>query len=156
MKRIGTKKLSKKAVTTNLMQELFEAAILAQKHAHAPYSHRYIGASIMMADGRIYSGCNIENASYGGTVCAERVAIWSAISEGAKTPIKEICVISSEMNPWPPCGICRQVIAEFAAPDTLIFAANPNGTVRSWKFSEIFPEAFTPNHLKNGSTKKKK
>lgn len=128
--------------------KLFRAAHQAQENAHAPYSHRYIGAAVLMSDGNIYAGCNIENASYGGTVCAERVAIFKAISEGGKMPLKEVLVLSNEKEPWPPCGFCRQVIAEFAKPNTLIHTTNPHGKFKTYKFSELFPEAFSPNHLK--------
>ncbi|WP_413290910.1 cytidine deaminase [Bdellovibrio sp. HCB337] len=126
--------------------ELLKQAFEGQKHAHAPYSQKYIGAAVLMDNGKIYNGCNVENASYGGTVCAERVAIFKAISEGAKK-IKEVAVVSNEKNPWPPCGFCRQVIAEFASPETMVHLANPQGQSRSLKFTELFPEAFEPAHL---------
>ena len=129
-----------------MQSELLKEAIKAQKNAHAPYSKKYIGAAILMDDGKIYSGCNVENASYGGTVCAERVAIFKGISEGAKK-IQEVQVVSSETNPWPPCGFCRQVIAEFATPTTKIHLSNPQGHTRSLLFTELFPEAFGPAHL---------
>jgi len=129
-----------------LQQELLKKAIEAQKNAHAPYSHKHIGAAVLMDNGRVYNGCNVENASYGGTVCAERVAIFKAISEGARQ-IKEVLVVSSEPNPWPPCGFCRQVIAEFATPDTKIHLSNPEGHSRTLRFIELFPEAFGPSHL---------
>ncbi len=78
-----------------------------------PIQIALIGAAVLMGDGRIFSGCNVENASFGGTVCAERAAIFKAISEGAPKNIKEVLVISDAEKPWPPC-VCRQVIAEFA------------------------------------------
>ena len=101
-----------------------------------------------MSDGQIFAGCNVENASYGGTVCAERVAIFKAISEGATRKIKEVMVISDADKPWPPCGFCRQVIAEFAEKSTLVHTANLKKKMKSFRFSEIFPEGFTPAHLK--------
>lgn len=127
--------------------ELLKWALDAQKNSYAPYSKKHIGASVLMDNGKIYNGCNVENASYGGTVCAERIAIFKAISEGAKK-IKEVLVVSSEENPWPPCGFCRQVIAEFADEKTLIHLTNPQGHSRTLKFGELFPEAFGPAHLK--------
>ena len=127
--------------------ELLKWALDAQKNAYAPYSGKHIGAAVRMDNGKIYNGCNVENASYGGTVCAERIAIFKAISEGAKK-ISEVMVVSSEKNPWPPCGFCRQVIAEFAGPETKISLANPQGQARSLKFIDLFPEAFGPEHLK--------
>lgn len=132
---------------TETQKKLFDLACDVQKRAHAPYSGAFIGAAILMADGKMYTGCNVENASFGGTVCAERVAVFKAISEGATKPIKEVMVISDAEKPWPPCGFCRQVIAEFATPKTLIHTANPQGTMKTFTFADIFPEAFTPDHL---------
>jgi len=126
--------------------ELLKWALEGQKNSYAPYSGKHIGAAVLMDNGKMYSGCNVENASYGGTVCAERTAIFKAISEGAKK-IKEVMVVSSEQNPWPPCGFCRQVIAEFASPETLIHLANPQGQSRTLKFTELFPEAFGPANM---------
>lgn len=132
---------------TDIQKKLFDAACVAQKRAHAPYSHALIGAAVLMADGQIFSGCNVENASFGGTVCAERVAIFKAVSEGAKKDIKEVLVVSDAEKPWPPCGFCRQVIAEFGSENTLIHTANLQGKMKTFKFGEIFPEAFGPSHL---------
>ncbi|KYG67717.1 cytidine deaminase [Bdellovibrio bacteriovorus] len=132
---------------TDIQKKLFEAACDAQKRAHAPYSSAFIGAAVLMADGSIYSGCNVENASFGGTVCAERVAIFKAVSEGAPKQVKEVLVVSDAEKPWPPCGFCRQVIAEFATEQTMIHTANLHGKMKSFAFPEIFPEAFTPKHL---------
>lgn len=132
---------------TDIQKKLFEAACDAQKRAHAPYSSAFIGAAVLMADGSIYSGCNVENASFGGTVCAERVAIFKAVSEGAPKQVKEVLVVSDAEKPWPPCGFCRQVIAEFATEQTMIHTANLQGKMKSFAFPEIFPEAFTPKHL---------
>lgn len=132
---------------TDLQKKLFTAACLVQKNAHAPYSGALIGAAVLMADGRIFTGCNVENASYGGTVCAERVAIFKAVSEGAQKDIKEVLVVSDAEKPWPPCGFCRQVIAEFGNESTLVHTANLQGKMKTFKFGELFPEAFTPSHL---------
>lgn len=133
---------------TDNQKKLLQAAQMAQKHAHAPYSKAMIGAAVLLADGKIFSGCNVENASYGGTVCAERVALWKAVSEGAKMQVEEVLVVSSAEEPWPPCGMCRQVIAEFAKPETLIHTSNLNGKMKTFKFIEIFPESFNPTYLK--------
>lgn len=132
---------------TENQKKLFDAAAIVQKHAHAPYSGAHIGAAVRMTDGNVFTGCNIENASYGGTVCAERVAIWKSISEGAAKQISEILVLSDAQAPWPPCGMCRQVIAEFATPQTVVYTANLSGQMKTFKFSEIFPESFTPDFL---------
>lgn len=132
---------------TENQEKLFKIAKDARQHSHSPYSKAKIGAAILMRDGNIYSGCNVENASYGGTVCAERVAIWKAISSGAPKTIKEVLVVSDAEKPWPPCGFCRQVIAEFATDQTLIHTVNLEGKILTFTFPEIFPEAFTPQHL---------
>lgn len=132
---------------TETQKKLFEAACKVRRHAHAPYSNALIGAAVMMSNGDIFAGCNVENASYGGTVCAERVAIWNAISNGAPKHIKEILVVSDAEKPWPPCGFCRQVIAEFANEQTQIHITNVDGKLKTFPFPAIFPEAFTPKHL---------
>ncbi len=127
---------------------LFKKACEVQKKAHAPYSGALIGAAILMANGDVFTGCNVENASYGGTVCAERVAIFKAISEGTSKEVLEVLVVSDAKDPWPPCGFCRQVIAEFAKPTSLIHTFNLQGVGKTFSFQDIFPEAFTPSHLK--------
>lgn len=121
----------------------------AMKFSHSPYSQKKIGASILLSNGKVYSGCNIENASYGGTVCAERVAIWKAFSENLATEkLVEIVVASNETSPWPPCGFCRQVMAEFCTPDTTIKLVNLQSVEVTYIFKDLFPEAFKPEHLK--------
>lgn len=129
------------------LKKLFAAAKKAQARAHAPYSKHKVGAAILTKKNEIISGCNIENASYGGTVCAERVAIWKGVSEGLKGPIAEICVYSDQPTPWPPCGMCRQVIAEFATKKTLIHLANKNGIQQTYTFEELFPHSFNSTYL---------
>lgn len=129
------------------MKDLIEAAKKAQAHSYSPYSKAKIGAAVRMQNGVIYNGTNVENASYGGTVCAERIAIFKAISEGAPTPIKEILVISHVDQAWPPCGFCRQVIAEFADQNTLVHIANKNGETKTLKLLDVLPEPFGPNFL---------
>lgn len=130
------------------LESLFKKAVTARKKAYAPYSNHKIGACILMSDGSIFTGANVENASYGGTVCAERTAIWKAITEGAKIPIQGIVVVSDHTDPWPPCGMCRQVISEFGTPETKVWIGNTKKIVKEFTFAEIFPEAFTPGHLK--------
>jgi cytidine deaminase len=127
-------------------KKLFEAASRARENSHSPYSGLKVGAALRTSDGRIYSGCNVENSSYGGTICAERTAITKAISEQGKIQIAEILVVTDASPPWPPCGICRQVIAEFGAP--VVHSTNLRGEILSESFDAIFPRAFTPGHLK--------
>jgi cytidine deaminase len=108
-----------------------------------------VGAAVRTADGKTYSGCNVENSSYGGTVCAERTAIWKAVSEnGAATRIAEILVVTDATPAWPPCGMCLQVMSEFAGPDMPVQLANLKGETQTRKFREFLPQAFTPDHLK--------
>ena len=131
-----------------LNSELKDLAIKAMDFSHSPYSTKRIGAAIRLSNGQIYSGCNIENASYGGTVCAERVAIWKAYSENKKpVHVTHVAVASAEESPWPPCGFCRQVLAEFAKPETQVILTNTTGKEKVLGFRELFPFAFEPEHL---------
>lgn len=124
-------------------------ALKAMTFSYSPYSQKKIGASLILTNGRSYSGCNIENASYGGTVCAERVAIWKALSENSATEkIKEVVVASDEESPWPPCGFCRQILAEFCTSETTIRLINLQGAEVVYLFKDLFPAAFKPEHLK--------
>ena len=128
--------------------DMKDKAKAAMEYSHSPYSNKKIGASILLSNGQLYSGCNIENASYGGTVCAERVAIWKAFSEN-KTDVKitEVCVASDETEPWPPCGFCLQVLSEFAMPDTKVTLINLGSVQKVYKFKDLFPEAFKADYL---------
>lgn len=125
-----------------------EMALAALNFSYSPYSKKRIGSSILLSNGKTYSGCNIENASYGGTVCAERVAVWKAYSEN-KSDIKitAVVVASEEQNPWPPCGFCRQVLAEFIDPHARVTLINPEGTEKVHIFKDLLPEAFDSAHL---------
>lgn len=140
--------MTKIKTTKSKLDNLLKAAVDARKKAYAPYSGYKIGAAVRTADGKIFKGSNVENASYGGTVCAERTAIWKAITEGAQTPIKEIMIVSDQTDPWPPCGFCRQVLAEFGTAKTKVWIANTKKVVKAFNFEDLFPESFTPNHLK--------
>ncbi len=129
----------------NINKLLREAALNASTKAYAPYSHFHIGSAVLMESGKIFSGCNVENASYGGTICAERVAILKAVSEG-ETKIKKIYIYSKDG--WPPCGICRQVICEFASNDLEVIMGDKEGNEKKIPFKDIFPASFTPDKLK--------
>lgn len=130
-------------------KKLADLAIAAQNFSHSPYSEKRIGSALMLSNQQVYSGCNIENASYGGTVCAERVAIFKAYSENKKPiSITHIAVASDEIDPWPPCGFCRQVLAEFAQPDTEVILTNKSGIKEVIAFKDLLPFAFKPEHLK--------
>jgi cytidine deaminase len=127
-------------------EELVTAAKDAREHSYAPYSDFRVGAAIETDDGEIYTGCNVESASYGLTVCAERVAIWKAISEG-KHKIKNIAVVCDTKELTPPCGVCRQIIWEFGGnvPVTL---ANLNGGRETIEMKDLLPRAFDTKFLK--------
>ena len=119
---------------------LVEASRGAIEQAYAPYSNFKVGAAVMGASGRIYSGCNVENASYGLSVCAERVAIFKAVSEG-ETEIKAIAIANSTGKPAFPCGACRQVMAEFAPDGMEIYLVSDEG-VEKYMLAELLPHAF--------------
>lgn len=125
--------------------ELIEKAENARENAFAPYSNFKVGAALETADGKIYTGCNIENASYGLTMCAERVAIFKAVSEG-ETNFSRIAVVADTENLTPPCGPCRQLIWEFCGDVPVIFA-NLNGTTETLQMKELLPYAFDNNFL---------
>jgi cytidine deaminase len=123
------------------MARLVEAAKAAREHAHAPYSKFKVGAAILADDGRIYSGCNVENAAYPNGVCAETSAISAMVLGGGKR-IREIAVIGSGRNLVTPCGGCRQRIAEFATADTPVHICGPQGPRAHFTIGELLPESF--------------
>lgn len=127
-------------------KELIIKALGAREKAYAPYSKFKVGAAVLMENGEIYSGCNIENASYGATNCAERTAIFKAISEGQKEIIA-IAIVGDLRKYTYPCGICRQVIAEFGSSKTSIILARDENDYIVKNLEEILPGAFTSNDL---------
>ena len=128
----------------NIKKILRQKAQEASECAYSPYSKALVGSAIEMTDGSIYTGANIENASYGGTICAERVAILKAVFE-KKMRISKVYVYTKEG--WPPCGMCRQVMSEFASPDMEVIIGDVAGKETTMKFSELMPLSFTPEHL---------
>ena len=120
-------------------KKLYEMALKAKEFAYAPYSNFKVGAAVLTSDGMVFLGNNIENSSYGATICAERVAVFKAVSE-AKTNIVKIAIASDNEDFTYPCGICRQVINEFM-PDGEIIIGNKND-VKVYKVSELLPHAF--------------
>jgi cytidine deaminase len=122
-------------------EQLFAAAQAAQKNAYAPYSNFFVGSALMTGDGVIYAGCNVENASYGLTICAERNAIFQMIAAGERE-IKSLLVMGSTERLLPPCGSCRQVIAEFAASDTPVYLCNQEGTFETTTVGDLLPRHF--------------
>jgi len=124
------------------IQTLLDQAIEARKKAYAPYSKFQVGAALLTKDKQVFLGCNIENASYGLTNCAERTAIFKAVSEGEKE-IEAIVVVGDTEGPIAPCGACRQVMAEFCDKDTKIILANLNGATAETTIDELLPGAFS-------------
>ena len=137
------------ASTIDMIRALYESAARTRALSYSPYSGHKVGAAIRTRSGRVYGGCNVENSSFGATVCAERVAIQSAVAAEGRIEIEEILVITDATPPWPPCGMCRQVIAEFAPGTVIVHAANLKGEIESKTLDRIFPEAFTPAHMEN-------
>jgi cytidine deaminase len=125
-------------------QALIDLANEARRRAYVPYSKYPVGAALRTKSGRLFTGVNIENAAYPQTMCAERVAIFKAVSEG-ETEFEMIAVVTN--NGGSPCGGCRQVMAEFGL-DTIVLFADGNGTLtKEVTVNQLLPEAFTPNHL---------
>jgi len=128
---------------TKTAQELVNQAIEAREKAHAPYSKFKVGAAILTKDGTIFPGCNIENASYGATICAERTAVANMVSSGHIDPVV-IAICYNETEFALPCGICRQVLSEFADPneDFVVLMAKLDGTYQETTLSNLLPGAF--------------
>jgi cytidine deaminase len=124
---------------------LIAAARTAREHAHAPYSNFRVGAAVRAKSGRIFTGCNVENATYGLTLCAERVAIFKAISEGERG-FDAVAVVADTDTLTPPCGACRQILWEFCG-DAEVVLANLNGQVERHRMSALFPKPFDHSFL---------
>ena len=122
------------------IQKLMDCAIKARENAYSPYSHFAVGAALLCEDGTLYEGCNIENASYGLTNCAERTAIFKAVSEGHVT-FKALAVVADTEGPCAPCGACRQVMAEFKIP--LLIMGNLIGNIKIVTIEELLPFSFS-------------
>ena len=133
-------------------ETLILSALEARKNAYAPYSNYFVGVAVLAQDNKIYLGCNIENASYSATVCAERTAIFKAISQGNRK-IKAIAIAggnkeeSKLLSYAYPCGICRQVISEFSDSQTVIIVAKSEKEYKCYKISELIPFAFGMDNL---------
>lgn len=132
-------------------QELLNLAIEARENAYVPYSNFKVGAALLTKDGKVFSGCNIENAAYGPTNCAERTAIFKAVSEGYRQ-FSAIAVVADTDGPVSPCGVCRQVMAEFFQPDTKIYLGNIQGISVETSLEELLPGSFTAKDLQRGES----
>lgn len=128
------------------MSILTEAALAARENAHAPFSHFKVGAALLDYSGRIYTGCNIENATYGLTLCAERVAVFKAVSEGARDFVAMVVAADTEVL-TPPCGACRQILWEFCG-DVELTMVNLHGKTETVQLSELFPRPFDASFIR--------
>lgn len=127
-------------------QKLIEIAKQARDKAYVPYSNFAVGAALLTANGNVITGCNIENASFGLTNCAERTAIFKLLSEG-KQEIEAIAVVADAPRPVPPCGACRQVMAEFCSPHTKVILTNLQGDIKETTVAELLPFSFTKEDM---------
>jgi cytidine deaminase len=130
------------------VEPLLEAARRALANAHAPYSRFRVGACVRAASGHLYAGCNVENASYGLTQCAESTAIGAMVAAGDRE-IVEVVLVTERAELCPPCGRCRQQLAEFAGPQTRVHLCGPEGVRATTTLSELLPLAFGPGALGN-------
>ena len=129
-----------------ISEALYQAAKEAFNSAYAPYSKFQVGAALLTESGDIIKGCNVENASYGLTVCAERNCISNAVINGQQH-FSTIVIYTEQDKLTPPCGACRQVIAEFFKPDALIVSTNHKKAHKTWQLQDVLPDAFTPKDL---------
>jgi cytidine deaminase len=143
------------ALSPSSTKKLITAAKTVRLRAYAPYSNYLVGSAILAERGAVFSGCNVENVSYGGTICAERGAIMQMIAAGKRAP-KVCCIATGGPTPAPPCGLCRQVLAEFAPDLTLLLVGVQAGrpdVVQETRLATLFPGVFTVQHLQAGRTK---
>jgi cytidine deaminase len=130
-------------------QQLIDLAKKAREKAYVPYSNFPVGAALLLADGEVVTGCNIENAAYPLCNCAERTAIFKAVSEG-KTNFKQLAVVADTEGPVSPCGSCRQVMVEFFNPETPVILTNLKDDVKVMTVAELLPFSFTKGDLQVG------
>lgn len=133
------------------LKELIEIATKARLQSVAPFSNFLVGAAVRTASGKVYTGCNVESASYGLTVCAERVAIWKALSEGERQ-FTELAVVADTEALTPPCGTCRQIIWEFCRQASIVLA-NLHGESQLVSIGDLLPRAFDARFLKGITAK---
>lgn len=139
-------------MSENSLVELIEIAKHARLQSVAPFSNFLVGAAVRTREGKVYTGCNVESASYGLTVCAERVAIWKALSEGERD-FTELAVVADTESLTPPCGTCRQIIWEFCKQATIVLG-NLRGESQIVSIGDLLPRAFDARFLKDVKEKK--
>ena len=128
------------------VQQLVEEAKKASAFSYSPYSHFRVGAAVLCSDGSVFTGCNVENASYGAAICGERTAMVKAISQGHRDFVKLAIYCPDSEDFGMPCGICRQFMCEFNY-DLEIYIGRPDGAIKMWTLRQLLPEAFTPESL---------
>lgn len=129
------------------MKKLIEAAIQARQNAYVPYSRFPVGAALLTGDGQIVQGCNVENASYGLSNCAERTALFKAVSDGHQGGFQGMAVVADTPGPVSPCGACRQVMAELCPPEMKVWLSNLHGDITETTVAELLPRAFSRGDL---------
>jgi cytidine deaminase len=140
--------VSEQSADPQMVEDLVARAHAARERAYAPYSRFFVGAALRTDDGRVFDGANVENASYGLTICAERVAAVSAVAGGARR-IDAIAVVGGSTRPAAPCGACRQFLFEFN-PEMLVVAESPAGDRKEWRLSDLLVDGFGPGDLEDG------
>lgn len=139
-------KISERGLSSMNKEQLLAQSKIARENAYVPYSKFPVGAALLAEDGTVFHGCNVENASYGLTNCAERTAIFKAVSEN-KREFAAIAIVADTDGPCAPCGACRQVIAEFCAKDMPVYLTNLKGDVLETTVEKLLPGAFSPGDL---------
>lgn len=129
-------------------EELKRQALAVRNHAYVPYSHFAVGAAVETTSGRVFTGCNVENASYGLTICAERLAIFQAVAAG-ETSLRRLAVVADSPEPVAPCGACRQVMVEFGITEVMMY--NTAGLCKKVEIAELLPYAFGPGQMKGAA-----
>jgi cytidine deaminase len=133
------------------MRRLVQAALRVLGNSYAPYSNVHVAAAVLDEQGRVHLGVNVENASYGLTICAERNAVAAMVTAGGRR-VKAVAVVSDMPEPLPPCGACRQVLAEFAGPETPVASYSArSGKACLWTLGELLPYAFTASHIEEAA-----
>lgn len=131
-----------------LKEQLMGLAKEGRENAYVPYSKFKVGAALLTTDGKVYKGCNIENSGYSMTNCAERTAMFKAVSEGERK-FEAMAIVADTEGPCSPCGACRQVISEFCEPNMPVYLTNMKGDVKETTVAELLPGAFSPEDLLN-------